>query len=84
MDPLDAIEKLASQARREGAPSVQVAGAVLTRIRAAHRPRLLALSIFSAATAVAASLILAAGIYYWLAGGDPMDELLPTLQVLGT
>jgi len=83
MDPLDAIKELALRARRETAPSVHVSGAVLARIRAAQEPRLLPLSIFSAATAVAASMILAAGIYYWLAGGDPIDELLPTFQVLG-
>jgi len=83
MDPMKIIENLGVRARLDSAPSIQVRNEVLNRISAQSKfSRLLPLSVFSGATAIAASMVLAAGIYYWFAGSDPMEELVVPLQMV--
>ena len=85
MDPLEAVDRLARHARGDEAPAVDVIASVLRRIRSASRRRGLApLSVFSLASALAAGVTFALGVYYycWLAASNPMDALLPGLQVV--
>jgi len=84
MDPLEAVEGLARHARGDEAPAVDVSASVLRRIRFAGRRRGMApLSVFSLASALAAGVTFALGVYYyWLAASNPMDALLPALQVV--
>ena len=83
MDPLRSVENLAVRARLDSAPSIQVRNEVLARIsKPSPFSRLFPLSVFSAAAAIAASVVLAAGVYYWFAGSDPMAELVVPLQMV--
>lgn len=82
MDILDAIEKLACQARKEAPPAIDVRWAVMSRIHAEPRRRLGPLSLLAAGTALAASVVLSLGIHSWLAAPDPFIELVEPLQVI--
>jgi hypothetical protein len=59
-DPMETVERFAAQARREGAPDVEVAGRVLYRIREATRPaeRRLALFAVGSLAAAAAAMVM--------------------------
>jgi hypothetical protein len=59
-NPMEAVERLAAQARRAEAPNVDVAGRVLYRIREAARPaeRRLAYFAVGSLAAAAAAMVL--------------------------
>jgi len=83
MDPLDAVDRLAERACRDEAPAVDVADQVLARIGSLARPRrLVPLSVFSVASVLVAGVMLAVGFHFWLTASDPMNALLPAIQVV--
>ena len=82
MDPLGSIQKLAERARLDEAPTMDVSAAVLARIAPRRVPRVLPLSLFAAASAAAAMIVMAIGLYYWLGEPDPMTEYLAPLQMV--
>jgi len=81
MDELEAIERIAVQARKEAPPPVGVSGGVLRRIQMPRRSNVLPLSLFAAASAAAASVALAVGVYSWMKASDPMAQLFAPVQV---
>lgn len=81
MDELSAIEELARRAREEEPAVRGVRARVLAEIRARRRFRVWPLSILAAASAVAASVILAFAVYYWTSMPDPLTELCSSLEV---
>jgi len=80
MDPLEALERLADQARKEAVPDFDVSARVLASVGDGPARRVLPLSLFAAVSAVAASIILAVGIYSLLAEPDPLALLAAPLQ----
>lgn len=81
MDELEAIEKLVSRARRETPFVNSIADGILTRMHHSPPPRIVPLSVFAAVSAVAATIAMAVGAYFWLASPDPLNELYAPLQV---
>jgi len=81
MDELRAIEKLAEAARKEQPPVGPVGTAVMARITAARRARLRTLSLFAAASAVAASLVLIFGLLLGNGSADPLTQLCLSFEV---
>ena len=82
MDELEAIEKLARQARAEQPPEVRVGAAVLETIRAGRPVRILPLSLVAAAAAVAAGVVLTLAVHAWTSEAvDPQSALFPSLEV---
>ncbi|MFW6157729.1 MAG: hypothetical protein ACOC8E_00055 [Planctomycetota bacterium] len=81
MDELTAIEKLAHAARREEPPVDSVADRVILRLAAPGRARVRALSFFAAGSAIAAAVILVAGLTL-ANGADPMAELWAPFEVI--
>ena len=77
------IDRLAALARAETAPAVEVRDRVLGRLILPPSSQVAVFSIFSAASAVAASVVLALGIYMYLSGGNAMDELVISWQGTG-
>ena len=77
------MRRLAELAKRERVPAVDVAAAVLSRLRAdageeAYSPRLFAW--LGGAAAAAAAVAVAATMDAWLSWHDPLTELLPEFQ----
>jgi hypothetical protein len=81
MDGLNAIDKLAAAARREEPPVGRVGPQVMERIERTRQPRLLALTLFAAGAALAASVLLGVALRSWTAEPDPMNELYTPLEV---
>lgn len=81
MDELTAIEKLAGAARREEPAVGSVADRVMLRLAAPGRARMRALSVFAAGSAIAAAVMLVAGLTL-ANGGDPMTELWAPFEVI--
>jgi len=81
MDPLEALEKLAAEARKETPPVGSVRGRVLAKIRTPRGSPLLPLTVLAAGSALAASALLAVGMHFLRAARDPLVELFTPLQV---
>ena len=82
MDRINGLEKLARLARKDKPPTTDVSARVLVRIME-HRPApVLPLSLFAAASAVAAAVVLLLAISGWISPADPMPELFSPLEVL--
>jgi len=81
MDELEAIEALARQARLEEPSVGSVRSRVMSHLRPPRTVRVGPLSLFAAASALAASIVLAVGMWLWLTGSDPMAELCAPVQV---
>ena len=81
MDELRAIEKLVARARREPPAVNSVSDGILTRMRHSSPSRIAGLSVFAVVSAVAATIAMAIGAYFWLASPDPLTELYAPLQV---
>lgn len=82
MDPLDAIEGLAHQARKEDPPPTDVCDAVLSRLRPAETGvRVLPLALFALASAAAAAVILALALTSSAPAADPLMDLVTPLEV---
>ena len=81
MDELEAIEKLIARARLETPAVNSISEGILTRMHHSPPPRIVPLSVFAVVSAVAATIAMAIGAYYWLASPDPLTELYAPLQV---
>ena len=81
MDTLDGIEQLVACAREEDAPAPDVSGRVLQLIGSGRRFQNTGLSLYAAASAVAASVALFFAVDCWISLNDPMMELFAPLQV---
>ena len=81
MDELEAIEKLVARAKRETPAVHSIADGILTRMHHSPPPRIAGLSVFAAISAVAATIAMAVGAYFWMASPDPLTELYAPLQV---
>ncbi|KPJ60983.1 MAG: hypothetical protein AMS15_06175 [Planctomycetes bacterium DG_23] len=82
MDTLKGLEELARQARMEEAPATNVSSRVLIRIMERRPSPILPLSLFAAASAAAAALVLFFGLSSWLSLSDPMRELFAPLEMV--
>lgn len=84
MDELEIIRKLASEAGREPAPTVDVVGGVLREVRRRQRP--VAERVFWAAAAVASAaavVVAAVAAWQWSAWQDPLGQLFgPVVTVM--
>ena len=82
MNPLETIDQLAARARGETVSIDSVADKVILRICGARRPyrRIIPLSMFAAASAVAAAVILAVGVHFWNQDPDPLWGMIAPLQ----
>ena len=60
---------------------MNVASAVLARLRAARPTPILPLAIVAAGAAIAAVLIVAIAAHAWMTGVDPQAALFPTLEI---
>ncbi|MBL7221612.1 MAG: hypothetical protein ISS69_15990 [Phycisphaerae bacterium] len=81
MDELEAIEKLVARARRETPAVNSIADGILARMHHSPPPRIAGLSVFAVVSAVAATIAMAIGAYFWMASPDPLTELYAPLQV---
>jgi hypothetical protein len=81
MDELEAIEKLIVRARRETPAVNSISEGIFARMRHSPPPRVAGLSAFAVVSAVAATIALAIGAYFWMASPDPLTELYAPLQV---
>jgi hypothetical protein len=81
MDELKAIEKLVARAQQESPAVNSIADGILSRVHHSPPPRIIPLSVFAAVSAVAATIALAIGAYFWMATPDPLTELYAPLQV---
>jgi len=81
MDELEAIEQLVTRARCEAPQVGSISGQIAARIRQTAPSRVIPLSVFAAVSAVAATIALALGAYFWLTASDPLTELYAPLQV---
>jgi len=84
MNDLEKLLWLASRARREPIPPVDVSARVLARLRApVERPASgLPLLAFSGLAAVAASIVLVIALESWSALSDPLAGLLSPLTMV--
>ena len=81
MDELEAIGKLARQARREPPPAMHLAAGVLAALRVPQpllpiRP----LAFLALGAAAAAILVLALSLHAWTGSADPLLTLFPSLE----
>lgn len=81
MDELEAIERLALKARQETPAVLGVGARVMARVRAPRRVGIVPLSLFAVVSAVAASVALAVGMYFYFKASDPMTQLFAPLEV---
>ena len=81
MNELEAIEKLVARARQETPAVDPIADGILARMHHSPPPRIIPLSVFAVVSAVAATIAMAIGAYFWLASPDPLTELYAPLQV---
>ena len=81
MDELEAIEKLVARARQETPAVNSLADGILARMHHSPPPRIAELSVFAIASAVAATIAMAIGAYFWMASPNPLTELYAPLQV---
>ena len=81
MDELKAIEKLIGRARREVPAVNNISDGILTRMHHSSPSRIAGLSVFAVVSAVAATIAMAIGAYFWMASPDPLTELYAPLQV---
>ncbi len=75
MDELKAIEKLVERAKLEPADVPSVADGILERMHHSPPRRITPLSVLAAASAVAATIVLAMGLYFWMASPGPLTEM---------
>jgi len=80
MDTLEAIERLADLARRDVPPDLEVRDMVLVRIEYERRARRLR-RVLGAVSALAASIVLVAGVWYWSQPVDPLATLYELPEV---
>ncbi len=83
MDELKAIEKLVERAKLEPVDVPSVADGILERMHHSPPRRITPLSVLAVASAVAATIVLAMGLYFWMAAPDPLTELYAPVQVGG-
>ena len=83
MDELKAIEKLVERAMLEPAAAESIADGILARMHHSPPRRITPLSVLAVASAVAATIALALGVYFWMASPDPLTELYTPVQVGG-
>jgi len=81
MDELKAIEKLVERARCERPAVDSIADGILARMHHSPPRRITPLSVLAVASAVAATIALALGAYFWMASPDPLTELYTPVQV---
>ena len=82
MDTLKAIEALAGHARQEKPPATDVSAHVLARIRDREASSVLPLTLFAAASAVAAAVIVFLAVSAWAASADSLVALFDPLQMV--
>jgi nitrate/nitrite-specific signal transduction histidine kinase len=83
MNAPDIIDELAARADQESIPFVSVADEVIDRIDSVRRKRrrIIPLSMFAAASAVAAAVILVIGLYFTTQEAvDPMLQLVAPVE----
>ena len=81
MDELEAIERLALKAREERPPVAGVGAGIMARVRAPRTVGIVPLSLFAVVSAIAASVALAVGMYFYFKASDPMTQLFAPLEV---
>lgn len=83
MDTLKIIEKLVNKAKTETAPVVDVADRVMLQlqVRAHETLRMVPLSVFAGASAIAASIILFLAFNAWMSMQDPMNAFYGPVEV---
>ena len=81
MDELKAIEKLVARAQLERPAVENAADGILARMHHSPPARVTPLSVLAVASAVAATVALALGVYFWMASPDPLTELYAPVQV---
>ncbi len=80
MDTLEAMEHLAELARRQTPPDIEVRDWVLGRIEYERRLRRLRRKL-GAISALAASILLTVGVWYWSRPIDPLAALYELPEV---
>ncbi len=80
MDTLEAMDRLAELARMETPREVEVRDSVLGRIEYERRVRRLRRKL-GVVSALAASVVLAVGIWYWSQPADPLATLYELPEV---
>ncbi|MBT3200265.1 MAG: hypothetical protein HN350_10135 [Phycisphaerales bacterium] len=81
MDEINAIEKLVERAKQDTPDVRSVADGILSRMHHAPPVRITPLSVLAVASAVAATIALALGTYFWMASPDPLTDLYAPVQV---
>jgi hypothetical protein len=82
MDTLKGFDELARQARMEEAPATNVSSQVLIRIMERRSSPLLPLSLFTAAAAAVAVIVLSFGLSSWFPLSDPLSALFAPLEMV--
>lgn len=84
MNELEAFQRLASQARGDSPPKLDIASRVLRTIRQEETPAAVnwSMLIFSGVSLAAASVVVALVIDAWLPLADPLSGLFPWTTVL--
>jgi len=80
MDTLEGIEQLVACAREEITPAPDVSARVLKLIASGRRFQNIGLSLYAAASVVAASVAVFLAVNCWISLNDPMMELFAPLQ----
>lgn len=80
MDGLEAMKKLATAARNEPVPGVNVQAAIMARIRRGRRAPERTLAIFAALSSVAAVAMAAVSVYLWVVTNDPLINIFSLAQ----
>jgi hypothetical protein len=80
MDTLKFIENLFFESRNENGPDVDVSEKVLWRLRSVRELRVAPFTLFAAASAVAASLVLFFAIHSWNYMNNPIMEFFVPVQ----
>lgn len=82
MDILKIIDELALQARRERVPATDVSSRVLQRIAVSRKNPCRVLTLFAAASSLAACLILYFGLRSWMANDLEAELFAPMKPVV--
>ncbi len=76
------LKKLASAARGDGPPRIDVAERVLADLAVAGEPRNLLLWVFTATSAAAASVVAVLALRVWAARQDPFSDFLESMMAV--
>ena len=76
------LRKLASAARADGPPRIDVADWVVDDIAAAIEPRRLLLWAFTGVSSAAASIVTILAVRIWQAQQDPMADLIQSMAAV--